>query len=533
MPNDTTQHLKPLPAGIATFRKIVENGYLYVDKTEYLYELIRNPGGVYFVSRPRRFGKSLVVSTLEEIFLGNRDLFTGLWIDGADYDWQSYPVIRIDFSTLGVDSAEKMETVIIEYVQDIAKANGLTFSGTSDRQFQQLIAELSQIGKVVILIDEYDKPIIDNLYNVEEAKRIRTVLKAFYGVIKAMDRHLQVVFLTGVSKFSKVGVFSDLNNLEYLTMRPSFATALGITEDELRSLFNDHLDALAATLQMQKAALLDKIRYWYNGFRFAERGESVYNPFSLLLLFKEERFDNFWFATGTPTFLVNLIRDNHYGLQDVTEQQLGHLAFGTYEIERLDIAPLLFQTGYLTIKGYDPERRLYDLYYPNFEVEDAFLTYLLGSFTEVDKGLSEGYIWQLITTLQQADLTRFFSTLRIFFAKVPSTIRLKQEKYYQTIFHIIFTLIGLRVAAEVTTDQGRIDSVVELAGRIYLFEFKMDGSAETALNQIKTHQYATKYLNDSKPIHLVGVNFTVESGAISEWQEEVINSPQEPTHVPN
>ncbi|MCB0186114.1 MAG: AAA family ATPase, partial [Caldilineaceae bacterium] len=390
-----------------------------------------------------------------------------------------------------------------------------------ERQFQMLITQLAKKGKVVILIDEYDKPIIDNLQNIEEAKRIRDVLKGFYTVIKAMDRYLRFVFLTGVSKFSKVGVFSGLNNLEDLTMRASFATALGITEHELRSNFDAHLDALATTLALTKAALLEKIRYWYNGFRFAEGGESVYNPFSLLLLFKEERFDNFWFATGTPTFLMNLIRERNYGLQEVTDPKLGHLAFSSYELERLEIAPLLVQTGYLTIKGYDPARRLYDLSYPNFEVEDAFLTFLLGSFTDVEKGLAEGYIWQLISDLQAARLADFFETFRIFFAQVPYTIRLKQEKYYQSIFHIIFTLIGLRAEAEVATDRGRIDAVIELAQRIYLFEFKLDGSAETALAQIKTHQYATKYRGRVKPVHLVGVNFAAETGEVREWLEEV------------
>lgn len=518
---DHAPQLKPLPAGIATFRKIVENGYLYVDKTEHLYGLIRNPGGVYFVARPRRFGKSLFVSTLEEIFRGNRALFAGLWIDQAAYDWQAYPVIRIDFSTIAVESAEVLETTIIDYLHDIATQVGVTLAGNYRRQFQMLIQQLAEKGKVVILIDEYDKPIIDHLQNLEEAKRIREVLKGFYTVIKAMDAYLHFVFLTGVSKFSKVGVFSGLNNLEDLTMRASFGTALGITEAELRSNFDRHLDALAHTEQLDKAALLAKIRYWYNGFRFAEAAEAVYNPFSLLLLFKEERFDNFWFATGTPTFLVNLIRANDYGLQEVTERQLGHLAFNSYELEHLDIAPLLVQTGYLTIKGYDRERRLYDLYYPNFEVEDAFLTYLLGSYTKVEKGLAEGYIWELITTLQAANLERFFDTLRIFFAQVPYTIHLKQEKYYQTIFHVIFTLIGLRAQAEVTTDRGRIDAVIELAERIYLFEFKLDGSAEAALAQIKNHHYATKYLDRGKPVHLVGINFVVATGELQEWREEV------------
>lgn len=517
MTTNPKNQLKPLPAGIATFRKIIENGYLYVDKTDAIYNLIRNPGGVYFVSRPRRFGKSLFVSTLEEIFLGNRNLFAGLWIDQADYNWQPYPVIRIDFSTFTVGNAEEMKAIIINYLQDIATSHGFILTGSYDRQLQMLIHQLAVQGKVVILIDEYDKPIIDHLLDIEEAKRIRDVLKGFYSVIKAMDPYLHFVFLTGVSKFSKVGVFSGLNNLEDLTMRSSFATVWGITEGELRHNFDTHLDALATTVQMTKPVLLEKIRHWYNGFRFAEETESVYNPFSLLLLFKEERFDNFWFATGTPTFLMNLIRERDYGLQEVTGRQLGHLAFNSYELEKLEIAPLLVQTGYLTIKGYDRERRLYDLYYPNFEVEDAFLTYLLGSYTEVEKGLAEGYLWQLISTLQAGQLEQFFETLRIFFAQVPYTIRLKQEKYYQSIFHIIFTLLGLRTQAEVTTDRGRIDAVIELSDRIYLFEFKLDDSAAVALAQIKTHQYATKYLNQGKPVHLVGVNFNVTTGEVKEW----------------
>lgn len=510
---------KPVQASTYTFRDIIENGFLYVDKTRYLYEIVRYGKGTYFLARPRRFGKSLMLSTLEEIFLGNRSLFNGLWLDSSDYDWQPYPVIRFDFSSNSVDSAENLERFLDYYIAKLARTFQVTLRGFDyQSNFVELIEGIAQTGKVVLLIDEYDKPLIDHLQNLPEAVKIREVLKKFYTVIKAMDRHLRFVFITGISKFSKVGVFSAMNNLTDLTMNAHFATALGITEEELVTYFQEHMAEFAQKEGIPFAALLAKIRDWYNGFCFVEECTPVYNPFSTLQLFFSQRFSNYWFDSGTPTFLIKLLQEQQYDVEQLDDLHLRELAFSTYELENLAIIPLLFQTGYLTIKDYEPQRRMYTLSYPNTEVKDAFLAHLLGKFSDHDRSLNENYLWQLVDALEAHDLDRFFRIIQIFFANVPYNIHLKHEKYYQTIFYLIFKLLGLRVEAEVYTNQGRIDAVVEVDKYIYLFEFKLDKSAAEALQQIKTNAYYQKYHHKSKPLTLIGANFDSTKRQVTEWR---------------
>lgn len=513
---------KPVQASTYTFRDIIENGFLYIDKTRYLYEMVRYGKGTYFLARPRRFGKSLMLSTLEEIFLGNRALFSGLWIDTSDYEWQSYPVIRMDFSTNAVKSAANLEQVIDYYVEGIAQQYGITLRGFDyQSRFGSLIEQIARDDKkVVILIDEYDKPIIDHLDNLPVAIAIRETLKNFYTTIKAMDRYLRFVFITGISKFSKVGVFSAMNNLTDLTMNPRFAVALGITEEEMIRYLHEHIDEFAGKEGVTPGELSAKVRRWYNGFCFVEECQNVYNPYSTLQLFFQERFANYWFETGTPTFLIKLLKEQQYDVEQLSDLRLRELAFSTYEIESLSIVPLLFQTGYLTIKAYEPNRRVYTLSYPNTEVEDAFLTYLLGEFSERDRGLNEDYLWQLIDALEAHDLDQFFAILQTFFANVPYNIHLKHEKYYQTIFYLIFTLLGLRVEAEVHTNKGRIDAVIEVVDHIFLFEFKLDRSAAEALQQIKTQRYYQKYRLKGKPLTLIGANFNPNTRQITEWEHE-------------
>jgi predicted AAA-ATPase len=301
---------KPVQASTYTFRNLIEGGFLYVDKTRYLYELVRPATGIYFLARPRRFGKSLMLSTLEEIFLGNRGFFKGLWLDASDYDWQPYPVIRFDFSSNSVNSAENLVQFFDYYLDKLARTHQVTLRGFDyQSNFAELIEQVAQTGKVVLLIDEYDKPLIDNLENLPEAVKIREVLKKFYTVIKAMDRHLRFVFITGISKFSKVGVFSAMNNLTDLTMNARFATALGITELELNTYFQEHITEFAHKENVTFEALLTKVREWYNGFCFVEACAPVYNPFSTLQLFYQQRFSNYWFDSGTPTFLVKLLQE--------------------------------------------------------------------------------------------------------------------------------------------------------------------------------------------------------------------------------
>ncbi|MFN8486711.1 MAG: AAA family ATPase [Caldilineaceae bacterium] len=514
---------KPLPVGIQTFAQIVEGGFLYVDKTQSIYDLIQPAKGVYFLSRPRRFGKSLLVSTLAEVFAGNRDLFQGLWLYASPYAWEQHPVIRIDFSLDTVKSAAELELTLVRILRDIGLRYGVTLDDAGYQyQFQTLIRQLAATKPVVILIDEYDKPILDNIDNSTEAQRIRDVLKGFYTVIKGMDQYTRFVLLTGISKFSRVGVFSGLNNLKDISMDDRFATLPGITQTEMETYFQTYLPAFAEREGVTVAELLVRIKQWYNGFRFSKRGEAVYNPFSLLLLFDMQDFRNYWFESGTPTFLLKLIKERNYDIRQIETLEVDELAFSTYEIEKLTVVPLLYQAGYLTIKEYDRKRSLYKLYYPNYEVENAFLTHLLGEFSAVEAGLNASHLWQMIDALQQNDLAAFFATLNFFFARIPYDIQLKQEKYYQTIFYLIFTLIGLRIDAEVRTNHGRIDAVIELAQTIFLFEFKLDGDEQAALDQMKANAYVERYQGLGKTIQLIGVNFSTEVRGVTGWKVESV-----------
>ncbi|MFN8490988.1 MAG: AAA family ATPase [Caldilineaceae bacterium] len=514
---------KPVQASSYTFRHIIEGGFLYVDKTQYLYELVHRSIGIYFLARPRRFGKSLMISTLEEIFLGNKELFRDLWIYDSDYDWQKYPILRLDFSRNAVHSAEHLKQLIDYYVAEIAERNNITLRGFDyQTRFDNLIQQLGRNKRVVILIDEYDKPLLDNIDHLAEALQIRDTLKHFYTTIKALDQYIRFVFITGISKFSKVGIFSAMNNLADLTMTPRFATALGITEEELGHYFQEHITEFAHKMGMSEAELATELRRWYNGFRFVENCPNVYNPFSTLQLFANQRFANYWFETGTPTFLIKLIKARQYNIEPFEQLEVPELTFSTYELESLELIPLLFQTGYLTIKDFrrDEFGELYTLSYPNYEVKHAFLTYLLSAYDEIEVALSEGHLRRLLYALEQQNLPEFFSVLEVFFASIDYDLHLDYEKYYQTIFYLIFVLLGVRINAGVKTNQGRIDAVIELAKHIFLFEFKLNGNAAEALQQIKAHAYAQKYQSKGKPLTLIGANFDSTKRKITEWQSE-------------
>lgn len=511
--------LKPLPIGIQTFRDLIHGGYVYVDKTPWIYELVRYAKGAYFLARPRRFGKSLLLSTLGEIFEGNRALFQGLWLYDSDYNWNKHPVIRLDFSRYSVHSVEDLDRALHQHLQVIGTQFAVTLTETRpEYMLEELVRKLSAQEQVVILIDEYDKPILDNILDLPMARQIQEVLKGFYTVIKSLDPYLRLVFLTGISKFSKVGVFSGLNNLEDISLNTRFAPLLGITEAEIEQNLLGHIDDFARQQNLSRERALAEMRHWYNGFRFAPFGETVYNPFSLLLFLRQQRFSNFWFESGTPIFLIDLIRDRGYDVRQLADLQLPEISFSTYELEKLELEPLLFQTGYLTIKEYDSASRIYHLSYPNYEVENAFLQYLLRSHSEVSLALTTGTLWKLTQALQSSDLERFFDLLSVFFAEIPYDIQLRREQYYQTIFYLIFKLIGLQIEAEVRTNRGRIDAVVELEQTIYLFEFKLDGDEAEALAQIHENEYFQRYSGKDKSLVLVGVNFSTESRSVSAWR---------------
>jgi hypothetical protein len=354
-----------------------------VDKTENIYQMVKNPKGVYFLSRPRRFGKSLLISTLEQIFSGNKELFKDLWIYKSDYEWKKHPVIRIDFSSIKPKTEDELIQVIIDKIDTIAKKNSIKLEKrTYYQKFEELIYKLADKKNIVILIDEYDKPLIDNIDNLKLAKEFREILQGFYSVIKASDQYVRFVLLTGISKFSKMSIFSGLNNLRDLTMSSGYSTLLGLTQSEIERYFDKYIDVLVEDLGKKREEILENIKKWYNGYRFSEKEHRVYNPFSTLLLFEERKFKNYWFATGTPSFLVKLLKDSKggYNLENIVDQNYGEAAFGSYELDSLDIVPLLFQSGYLTIKAYQEildNKYLYTLDFPNKEVKDSFNEYVL------------------------------------------------------------------------------------------------------------------------------------------------------------
>jgi len=508
--------MKDLPIGIQTFQDLIEGNFLYIDKTEYIYQMVRPAKGVYFLSRPRRFGKSLLLSTLEAIFKGKKELFQGLWIYDQPFEWKEYPTIRIDFSKKHIGNSAELKEFIKLELQDIAEYYHIALVREHyDDIFAELIKKLAQIGKVVLLVDEYDKPILDNITATETAKDIQDTLKAFYTVIKASDEYLKFIFLTGVSKFSKVGVFSGLNNLNDITMDENYSQLLGYTQKEVESNFSEGLIALAEKQKMTVDAVLAMLKTWYNGYRFSEIDKYVYNPFSTLLLFNKNAFKNYWFESGTPTFLIDLITENQFDVPSLQHLTVGQNAFASYEIGRLSPIALLYQTGYLTIKNIEED--LYTLGFPNLEVENSFLEYLSEAYSTVDKELTLRYIVGLVQALKTRNLEQFFENLKVFFANIPYTLNISLEKHYQTIFYIIFTLLGLRIQAEVVTNKGRIDIVIELADSTYLFEFKLNGTKEQALEQIKSNDYAQKYQGTTKQVILVGVEFDKVTRNVGEW----------------
>ncbi len=518
--------LKPLPISTYTFRDIIKNDYLYIDKTKYVYELVRYPKRIYFIARPRRFGKSLLISTLKEVFEGNQTLFEDLWIGEANYQWETYPLIWLDFSRERVYTAAELEEAISEYLLEVAAQYSLTLQPAPyQRLFRRLIQGLATQRQVVILIDEYDKPILDNLDNLEEAKQIRETLKNFYAIIKAMDQYLHIVFITGISKFSQVSVFSALNNLVDLSMNTQFSGMLGLTHAEVERDLAKYCQACAAEQELSLKSFMEAVRYRYNGFCFAANGEQVYNPFSVINLLYQRRFASYWFETGTPTFLIKLLYEGTSSLPQLKNLTVPEYAFKTYDLENLEIVPLLFQTGYLTIQSATVkpgQDTIYTLSYPNYEVEEAFLAHILDSFSYTDRKATYDYLTNIKQALREKNLEKIFDIISTFFANIPYKLQIKYERYYQTIFYTVFMLIGLEIETEIETNVGRIDVALVLPHHIFIFEFKIDKSAQEALQQIKQNQYAQKYRLRDKPITLVGANFNSQTRTVDEWKSEFV-----------
>ena len=510
--------MKKLPIGLQDFARLRQEDYLYVDKTELLYQLATS-GVYYFLSRPRRFGKSLLISTLSELFRGRQELFEGLWIEDH-WDWdKTHPVLDFRFNKSGY-KISGLETFLYEELADRAKIYGIPLEKSSyPAQLEELVVGLSkQHGQVVVLIDEYDKPILDYLHDIPQAEHNREVLKNFYSVLKPLDPHLRFVLLTGVSKFSRVSIFSELNNLKDLTLHPGYATLLGYTQEELEHYFADRLDQFAPDFGGREA-LLAQIKQWYNGYSWDAK-HYVYNPFSVLNFFDQASFENFWFETGTPTFLIKLLnRQREYNLENL---QVGALVLSAFEIERIDPYTLLFQTGYLTICA--RQGQTYTLSYPNQEVKNALLQYLLAEYSGEYPSKTATHALRMKQALEQNDLAAFVTALNTLFASIPYQIFIAdKEAYYHSVIFLALSLVGSFVQVEVSQAKGRPDAVVHTEQVIYVLEFKLDEPAEVALAQIQEKGYAQPYLNQGKTVRTVGLSFDSRQKALDEWREEEVS----------
>jgi hypothetical protein len=478
------------------------------------------------MSRPRRFGKSLLISTLAEIFSGNKELFKGLWIHDK-IQWTQHPVVHLDFSKLTFKNPEMLEEALDNRIEKIAANYNIQLDHDLflKEKFGQLLEKLSQNQKVVILIDEYDKPMIEYVETaqIETAKQIRGVLKNFFAVIKASDEFLCFVFITGVSKFSKVSVFSDLNNLFDITLFEKFSTMLGYTETELGRYFSPYMERMAEKRGMSKNYLAKTVRKWYNGYSWD--GENfVYNPYSILNLFNTNSFGNFWFSTGTPTFLIQCIKDQEIDITEFENLPVTSYTFDSYDIEGMEAETLLFQTGYLTVKNItiENEEKTYELSYPNYEVKNSFLTNLFREYTPKKTSSNTRLLKRMGKAVEAGDMDRFIQEIKSLFASIPYHIFIgDREAYYHSIIYLVLSLNGAVVTPEDPTNTGRIDAAVETENRIYIMEFKM-GSEHEALEQIKKKKYYEKYLGAGKEIVLMGIGFDPEKRNIGHYLLETL-----------
>ena len=506
-----------LPIGLQSFREIRNNDFLYVDKTEDIFRLV-DQGKYYFLSRPRRFGKSLLLSTIKELFQGRRELFEGLWVEER-WNWEEqHPVVHIGFSSIGYKTLGLEEALEGAIDKAAFEAEIQLTSSRYDQKFRELLERLSKQNRVVLLIDEYDKPIIDYLDDIPQAKEHQKILKSFYSIIKDSDEFIRLLFITGVSKFSKVSIFSELNNLNDITIDRRFVSLTGITQQEMESSFEPYMEENMEILHLNKDELLALIKEWYNGYSWDGK-TFVYNPFSLLNFFLKSDFQNFWFATGTPTFLVNLLKGRH-------QIQLGGIlvdqsAFESYDIDNLDTLPLLFQTGYSTIK----EKREFGTFlmdYPNKEVKESLLRHLIGSYRHHSAARTTPIVIQLRQAFLDNDTEQIITIINSLFSSIPSQIFIKEkEAYYHSIVYLVFQYLGQFIEAEVNTSVGRIDAVVHTDSHVFVIEFKLDESADAALAQIREKGYAEKYLTSGKSVLAMGINFSSEEKKVSEWKMEV------------
>ena len=511
---------KIYPIGIQNFEKIRTDGYFYIDKSAVIYQMVKT-GSYYLLSRPRRFGKSLLISTLEAYFLGKKELFEGLAMEKLEKDWITYPIFHMDLNTEKYDTRESLDSILNFTLEKWEQQYGTAPSETTFAlRFRGLIERAyKQTGqRVVILIDEYDKPMLQAIGNEELQKEFRNTMKAFYSVLKTMDGCIQFAFLTGVTKFGKVSVFSDLNNLDDISMRNQYIDICGVSEKELHDDLEIELHELADIKGVSYHEICDKLREYYDGYHFTHNSIGIYNPFSLLNTFKYKEFGSYWFETGTPTYLVELLKKHHYDLRRMAHEETSISVLNSIDSASDNPIPVIYQSGYLTIKGYDEEFGIYSLGFPNREVEEGFIKFLLPFYANTNAVESEFEIQKFVREIRIGDYDSFFRRLRSFFADTPYELIRDLELHYQNVLFIVFKLVGFYVKAEYHTSEGRIDLVLQTDKFVYVIEFKLDGTAEDALRQINEKHYALPFeAGGNRRLFKIGVNFNAKMRNIEKW----------------
>lgn len=510
---------KLYPIGIQSFGEIRKGGYIYIDKTRLIYNLSHS-GKYYFLSRPRRFGKSLLLSTLEAYFLGKKGLFKDLAMEKLESEWAEHTVFHLDLNSEKYDSKERLDGVLHDALCKWEDKYGKRESETSfSLRFQGIIQRAAQKAgrNVVILIDEYDKPMLQAIGNPELQTEFRNTLKAFYGVLKSCDAYIRFAMLTGVTKFGKVSVFSDLNNLMDISMLNKYATICGITNDELFEYFDEDIHQLSKALGLNYHETCDKLKLYYDGYHFSYKSTGIYNPFSLLNTFANMQLGNYWFETGTPTYLVELMKQHNYAVSEIEHIVTSGPVLDCIDAASTDPVPIIYQSGYLTIQDYNEEFGNYTLGFPNREVEQGFMKFILPYYASVSVSKSSYEIQCFVNDVRRGHVDDFLSRLQTFFDDTPYELVREREIHYQNILYIVFKLMGFHTEVEYRTSHGRVDLVLKTSGYIYIMEFKLNGSAEEAISQINAKGYAQPFAKDGRKVIKVGINFSDKTRSIDKW----------------
>ena len=514
--------LKRLPVGIQTYSEVVDMDCLYVDKTEYICKMVKLSKYI-FLSRPRRFGKSLFVSTLQAYFEGRRELFKGLYIDSVEKEWTAYPVLRFDMSLGKHMEKEQLERYLLNILEENEKRFGLSFNLIDPNvRLKDLIANVyEKTGKkVVILIDEYDAPLLDVAHEETMLPVLRNVMRNFYSPLKACDPYLQFVFLTGITKFSQLSIFSELNNLKNISMRSDFAGVCGITKEEVLTQMSDYLDDFASAKKMTRDDALAALSRQYDGYHFTWPSPDIFNPFSLLNAFQDRKLSCCWFESGTPTFLIEMMRKFHVLPSMLKPTRYMASAFDAPTESMSSIIPLLYQGGYITIKDYDELSDLYVLDVPNREIRIGLMESLLPNYVQIDSYKGTTTVGEMYIALYHEDLDGMLRLLQSYLLTIPYCNETNSEGHYQQLLYVIFSLMGRYVDVEVHTATGRVDMVMRTDKNLYLFELKLNKSAEAAMRQIDLNDYASKFALCGLPVVKVGINFDAERRTIGDWKIE-------------